>query len=332
MLSSPVSQLLWVVPVPDSETVCVPAASVKVRVALRAPATIGWKVTLAVQLDPAATFAPPDVPTAWLPKAMLGGLTVTDPAAGLPTMTRPMAALVSCSVNQMLPSGPGVMPVGCTLAEKALAVKTGNSVTDPLVVMRPMALLPWSTNQRAPSDPAVIAVGAPWPESGGNSWTRWPGVIMPIVPWFCSVNHRLPSGPTVMPAMPAPVPEAACASLTRTPAAVISPILPPLAPCSVNQRWPSGPEAMAVGMRPDVTGKVVATVPAGALGSMVPMVLLPKSVNHMWPSGPVTMPVGMAPALLIANSFWLPVVDERPTWLTLADSSVNQMRLSGPLV
>src|SRR6266852_2867546 len=308
MLSSPVSQLLPVVPVPDSETVCVPAASVKVRVALRAPAAVGWKVTLAVQLDPAATFAPeqesletpkspglaplrateetftiavvpllsvtmvaePDVPTAWLPKATLEGLTVTDPAAGLPTMTRPMAALVSCSVNQMLPSGPGVMPVGCTLAEKALAVKTGNSVTDPLVVMRPTALLPWSTNQRAPSDPAVIAVGAPWPESGGNSWTRWPGVIMPIVPWFCSVNHRLPSGPTVMPAL---LPEAACASLTRTPAAVISPILPPLAPCSVNQRWPSGPEARAGGMRPDVTGKVVATVPAGAFGSRVQLVL-----------------------------------------------------------
>src|SRR4030081_115992 len=44
------------------------------------------------------------------------------------------------------------------------------------------------------------------------------------------------------------------------------------------------------------------------------------------------MLVGRAPALLIKNSFWVPVVVERPTWLTLPDSSVNQIRLSGPLV
>ena len=77
----------------------------------------------------------------------------------------------ACSVNQMFPSGPDVMPVGCTFGEKAFGVGTGNSVTDPLVVMRPMALLPWSMNQRAPSDPAVMAVGAPLPESDGNSVT-----------------------------------------------------------------------------------------------------------------------------------------------------------------
>src|SRR5437588_12991177 len=44
------------------------------------------------------------------------------------------------------------------------------------------------------------------------------------------------------------------------------------------------------------------------------------------------MLVGRALGLLMPNSFWLPVVVERPTWLTLPDSSVNQSRLSGLLV
>src|SRR3982074_2122498 len=188
-------------------------------------------------------------------------------------------------------------------------------------------------NHRAPSDPGVMAVGAPLPKSDGNSVTTWPGVILPMRPWFCSVNQRLPSGPTVMPAIPAPVPLAAWVSLTWTPAVVISPILPPLAPCSVNQRLPFGPDAMESGMRVGtVIGNVVATVPGAALGSMVPMVALPKLVNHMRPSGPATMLVGRAPALLMLNSFWLPAAVERATWLTLPESSVNQIRLSGPLV
>src|SRR6266481_4057491 len=87
---------------------------------------------------------------------------------------------------------------------------------------------------------------------------------------------------------------------------------------------------MASGMSAGlVIGNVVATVPGLALGPMVP---LPKLVNHMRPSGPVTMLVGRALGLLMPNSFWLPLVVERPTWLTLPDSSVNQSRLSGPLV
>src|SRR5438445_8883336 len=128
---------------PESDTVCKPAVSLKVRVALRVPDAVGWKVTLTLQLDPAARFAPGhelleswkspafaplvaaeftwtiavvplvsvttvaglEVPTFCFPKVTLEGLAVTAPAPGLPTMIRPMAALVSCSVNQMLPSG-----------------------------------------------------------------------------------------------------------------------------------------------------------------------------------------------------------------------------------
>src|SRR2546421_10646525 len=89
---------------------------------------------------------------------------------------------------------------------------------------------------------------------------------------------------------------------------------------------------MESGMRAGlVIGNVVATVPGAAFGSMVPMVPLPKLVNHMWPSGPATMLVGRAPGLLMPNSFWLPAVEERATWLTLPDSSVNQIRSYGPL-
>src|SRR2546423_90268 len=258
---SPVSHMLTSVAWPDSDTVCEPAVSLKVRVALRAPAAVGRKVTLTWQVDRAGRFVPghellesgkspafaplvaaeftwtiavvplvsvttvagPEVPTFWFAKVTLDGLAVTAPAPGLPTMMRPMAALVSCSVNQMLPSGPDVMPVGWTFGENAFGVGTGNSMTDPLVVIRPMALLPWSMNHRAPSDPAVMAVGAPLPESDGNSVTTWPGVILPMRPWLCSVNQRLPSGPAAMPTGPAPALLGVSAGRNWAPGPVVAP-------------------------------------------------------------------------------------------------------------
>ena len=110
-----VGQVLTFVAWPESDTVCEPAVSLKVRVALRAPAAVGWKVTLTLQLDPASRFAPghelleswkspafaplvaaeftwttavvplvsvttvaaPEVPTFWLPKVTLDGLART---------------------------------------------------------------------------------------------------------------------------------------------------------------------------------------------------------------------------------------------------------------
>src|SRR6516225_4368700 len=52
------------------------------------------------------------------------------------------------------------------------------------------------------------------------------------------VNHRLPSGPTVIPKGPLPVPK----PLRRLPLVVICPT--PWASCSVNQRLPLGPVVM----------------------------------------------------------------------------------------
>src|SRR5512135_6752 len=69
-------------------------------------------------------------------------------------VTRPIL-LPFCSVNQRLPSGPAVIPVG-----PLLAVGSGpNSVMMPAGVIRPILLPFCSVNQRLPSGPAVIPVG-----------------------------------------------------------------------------------------------------------------------------------------------------------------------------
>src|SRR5207253_2193550 len=66
MAMSPMSQVLANVAWPESDTVCEPAVSLKVRVALRAPAAVGWKVTFTLQLDPPATLAPEhESPESW---------------------------------------------------------------------------------------------------------------------------------------------------------------------------------------------------------------------------------------------------------------------------
>ncbi len=70
------------------------------------------------------------------------------------TSIRPIAP---SSANQTLPSGPVVIAPtrGCLLSGR------GNSVTSPLVVTRPMAVMPRNSfsaaTQIAPSGPAVIA-------------------------------------------------------------------------------------------------------------------------------------------------------------------------------
>src|SRR5438128_2577636 len=108
------------------------------------------------------------------------------------------------SVNQMLPSGPAVMPVGCTFGEKALAVGTLKDVKVPAVVTRTTALLPWSMNHMLLSGPAVMALGlgfGPGALSRGSS-PPVAGLTLPMTlpgPFSC-VNQTLPSGPIVMPA------------------------------------------------------------------------------------------------------------------------------------
>ena len=64
-----------------------------------------------------------------------------------------------------------------------------------------------------------------------------------------SVNHRLPSGPAVMPCGTAPEPSPDANSVI-VPCGVIRPIAPA---ASVNQRLPSGPAAMSWGELPMVS-------------------------------------------------------------------------------
>jgi hypothetical protein len=89
------------------------------------------------------------------------------PAGAVPTI-RPIC-LPAYSVNQSAPSDPAVIPsgelVGAPLARLGapLAVGRGNSLTWPLVVIRPIPLRPPSepvtANQSAPSGPVVIPSG-----------------------------------------------------------------------------------------------------------------------------------------------------------------------------
>src|SRR5438309_1901177 len=104
-------------------------------------------------------------------------------------------SVVWFSVNQMLPSGPAVMPVGCTLAEKALAVGTLKDEKTPAVVSLTTALLPWSMNHRLPSGRGKsgwhgsLLVGSQPPFAGST---------IPRAPAPNSVNQTLPSGPVTM--------------------------------------------------------------------------------------------------------------------------------------
>ena len=79
----------------------------------------------------------------------------------------------SDSANQTLPSSPALMSPG----EKA----TGNSVTWPLGVIRPIFLPRTSVNQRLPSGPAVISAGTLLSvRDGVGNTVTWPeGVIRP---------------------------------------------------------------------------------------------------------------------------------------------------------
>src|ERR1700730_215205 len=102
------------------------------------------------------------VPMAWFPKFSGLGAMVTVGGAtaavivSLPTLPPPTPV---CSVNQILPSGPAVMPNGAALGPKTPVGGLGNATNEPAGVICPIALLPGSTKYMFPSGPAVMAVG-----------------------------------------------------------------------------------------------------------------------------------------------------------------------------
>ena len=106
-------------------------------------------------------------------------------------------------------------------------------------------------NHSAPSGPGGEVGGlAVAREAGGEAWWTWPaGVMRPSAPGLpATVNQRLPSAPSAMPAArgPLPAPEG---KLVIVPSGVIRPSVAGL-PASVNQTAPSGPAAIAPGCAP----------------------------------------------------------------------------------
>src|SRR4051812_13964761 len=87
------------------------------------------------------------------PPAIDGG--ETD-AAGAPMPNRPICCGGPWSVNQRLPSAPGVTSIGLLPAFRPALLST----IVPAGVIRPIArVVPWSVNQRFPSGPGAIAAG-----------------------------------------------------------------------------------------------------------------------------------------------------------------------------
>src|SRR5580658_1591484 len=114
---------------------------------------------------------------------------VNDPAV----VTRPiwLPPLLN-SVNHSAASGPAVIHPGLP------AKGTPYSVTDPVVVMRPILLAFPSVNHKAPSGPEVIPLV--WvPGVGSGNWLISKVVVIrPMLPVDPSVNHKAPSGPGVI--------------------------------------------------------------------------------------------------------------------------------------
>ena len=102
-------------------------------------------------------------------------------------------SLETVPVNQMLPSGPAVIPDRLMAAGFELGDVWAGRVD---LADRAVA----SVNQRLPSGPAVIPSGAvEHPPGDVNSLMAWVvGLISPIWSARPSVNQRLPSGPAVI--------------------------------------------------------------------------------------------------------------------------------------
>src|SRR5215813_694015 len=113
----------------------------------------------------------------------------------------------------------------------------------------------------------------------GNSVITPPVVIRPIL-LALSVNHRAPSGPSVI---PEGSPDAVGTGYSvNTPEVVTRPILLPTS--SVNHNAPSGPDTIVVGELPEVGGTNVVATP----DVVIRVIPLPPA-NQRFPSGPVVM-------------------------------------------
>ncbi len=128
--------------------------------------------------------------------------------------------------------------------------------------------------------------GALFPVSAGYTVTVPDVVIRPIPPADCSVNHRAPSDPAVMPmGMIELYPSEY--SVT-TPEVVIRAIALPFV--SVNQTAPSGPAVMPLGKPPRPGGRGYSVKTPAVL--IRPTRLWPPSVNHSAPSDPAAIQRG----------------------------------------
>src|SRR5579871_2931586 len=244
--------------------------------------------------------------------------------AYLPSVRRSIL-LPCCSVNQRLPSGPTVIPMG-----KPPEVGIGNRAISPSGVRRPIAPVVLSVNQRLPSVPAAIPLGRPPGTGEGNSVTCPPGVMRPIAlpvqepgaPSKHSVNQRFLSGPTVIPSAE---PAVGIGNSVICPPGVIRPTLLLV---SVNQRLPSGPAVILVGPLPVVGRGNSVICPPGVIR---PSLSASGSVNQRLPSGPLVMP---STPVCAGNSVICPPGVMRPILPVLSSkvASVNQRLLSGPVV
>src|SRR5262249_1957962 len=152
---------------------------------------------------------------------------------------RPM--VLPASVNHRFPSGPAaISPEPDRTVGKANVVITPSGVTRPIVSA--------ASYHKLPSGPVVILNASL--SLVANSVTLPVGVIRPMEMLVvgrplgariacCSMNHRLPSGPPVIPPGPDIVP--GNWNSVNTPAGVMRPILLASKRPSVNHRFPSGP-------------------------------------------------------------------------------------------
>src|SRR5215210_9301651 len=172
---------------------------------------------------------------------------------------------------------PGVMPVE-------------NSVTTPLVVIRPTRSAPGSVNHR-PSEPFVIPLGpAASARPSLNSVMLPSGVMRPIRFAAGSTYQRLPSEPT---AMSFGSPAVGTGYSVTSPAFVTLAMAPSL-PAIATQRLPSGPVTMPRGFP---VGKPAVNSVITAPGVIRPTALFESSVNQRLPSGPGAIPQSATPSV-----------------------------------
>src|SRR5262249_6464534 len=159
---------------------------------------------------------------------------------------------------------------GPVVISPLLAVGIANSVTTPVIVIRPILPPAPSVNHRAPSGPVVMPSGPGDPGTANSTSCKLSAVAVvgmrPIFFDVNSVNHSAPSGPVVMECK---MPSALIGNSVMLPPVVIRPILPP---ASVNHSAPSGPVVIAEGRPAGVGGmnSVYVWATAGMVSATAP--------------------------------------------------------------